>query len=37
MKVLDIMFCQYCDKELDGIDELVEHEDMEHGHTNEDN
>jgi len=30
------MFCQYCDEELDGIDELDEHERMEHGHTNED-
>jgi len=30
------MFCQYCDEELNGIDELDEHERMEHGYTNED-
>jgi len=35
--LIDILFCQYCDEELNGIDELVEHESMEHGHTNEDN
>jgi hypothetical protein len=31
------MICSYCDEEYYGIDELVEHESMEHGHTNEDN
>jgi len=30
------MFCQYCDEELNGIDELDEHERMDHGYTNED-
>ena len=37
MKVLDVMFCPYCEEELNGIDELYEHVRMMHAYTNEDN